>query len=93
MPDNYNEWKKQDLEDAEREARLAWRAVEYGQKPIDFEAHVKAIARILEKNGASKKGAMAEARLLVLDHKRQLDAAVIKQKEKEEKEPGADDRS
>jgi hypothetical protein len=83
LPDNYNEWKKQDLDDAEREARLAWRAVERGEEPIDFEAEVKAIARALEKNGKSKKGAMAEARLMAMDHKRQLDAAVSKQKEKE----------
>ena len=94
MSDNYNEWKKKDLQEAEQEARLAWRAVERGQEPIDFEAEVKALARALEKNGRSKKGAMAEARLMVLDHKRLLDAAVIKQTEKEnQNEPGADEGS
>jgi hypothetical protein len=74
MFDNYNEWKKKDLEEAEQEARLAWRAVERGQEPIDFEAAVKAFAGVLENNGRSKRGAMAEARLMVLDHKRELEA-------------------
>ena len=56
---------------------------------------MKALARALEKNGRSKKGALAEARLMVLNHKRQLDAAVIKQREKEDNqnEPGVDERS